>query len=100
MAAALYNRHVENFKSWSCYSGLGKGNKVYREFSWNEFWLQFNKDRAAVLKLMRASYVDIPVDAFSPYMDGEEEPNIYSPLHLVVQSLVGDFPVTLLASSP
>ena len=99
VAAALYNRHVENFKSWSCYSGLGKGAKDCREFALNEFWLQFNQDRAALLKLMRAPYVGIADNALSPYMDGEKEPNVYSPLHLVVQSLVGDYPVTLLVFS-
>ena len=99
VAAALYNRHVENFKGWSSYSNLGKAKPACQEYSMDEFWLQFNQDRSTLLKSMRAPYADIPDNILSPYMDGEKEPNIYSPLHLVVQSLVSDFPVTPLASS-
>jgi hypothetical protein len=84
VAAALYNHHVENFGGWSSYSVLSKRRKEMQKFSMHEFWLQFNQNRQALVRLMRCSYKGIPANTLSPYMDGEKEPNIYSPLHLVV----------------
>jgi len=51
-----------------------------QEFSIHEFWLQFNQNRLALVRLMRCSYKGISNNPLSPYMDGEKESNIYSPL--------------------
>ena len=56
-----------------------------------EFWLEFKAEKDHLLKLMRMPYTNISGTSFSTYMDGDKAPNLYSPLHLVVQSLVSDY---------
>jgi len=78
----LYKRHVEKHFSWSTYSMLGKREKDTRVYCMNEFWLQFKSAQWNLLQSMRRPYLGIPDETLSPYLDGDREPNIHSPLHL------------------
>ena len=59
-----------------------------------EFWLQFKAEKDHLLRSMRMPYTNIADTSFSTYMDGDKAPDVYSPLHLVVQSLVSDYSVS------
>ena len=86
-AASLFEEHCAKGWNWVSYVPMGTCNKDKREFFFDQFKSTILENFDDWATTISKPYQDVKDDELKPYISGGKHPNIFSPVHIVWQSI-------------